>query len=53
LSPETHLHRDLGTQDLPGIAEAKPFVRYFDLPPITDLLVENPKLVPNTVSNRI
>src|SRR5262245_18858269 len=49
---ETDVDCDLRARDLPRIAKAKPLVRDLHLPTVANLLVEDPELVANTVTNR-
>ena len=43
--------RPLGARDVPGCAEAQPFVRAFHLPAVDDLLLENTELVADAVTH--
>ena len=53
LGPAAELHRkrDLGPGDCPGIAESQPFVGPFDLPAVPDLLIEDPELIPDAITD--
>jgi hypothetical protein len=52
MAAELHVEHGMGTGHLPGIALLQPFVSYFDLPAVTDVLIENAELIPEPVTDR-
>ncbi len=49
---ELHVEGDFRAHDLPGIAEAEPFVGQLDLPAVTNRLIENAELVADAIPDR-
>src|SRR5215469_8023314 len=51
VAPETNSYDGFRTPNLPRVPVAQPLIGDFDLPPVTNLLIENPEFVPDTVAN--
>ena len=49
--PKTHVEGDLGSGDLPGVAQVQPLVGHLHLPAVTNGLVEDAELVSDAVAD--
>ena len=51
VTAEIHIDGSIWTTDFPGVAQAQPLVRNFDLPAILNLLAEDAEFVPDAVAD--
>src|SRR4029077_12623797 len=51
VTAKVHLNDRFWTREFPGVAQAQPFVCTFNLPTITNLLIEDAEFVPDAVAD--